>query len=104
MKITFDAILCECGDVTISMLKNGSIKESICLSKELFEKNEVFNVIPLSDEVFFSCNSCINNWSVEKCACGSGEHYSECKGYDVCGYPMQETENMECLIKEYFLN
>ncbi len=36
------------------------------------------------------CDHCANHYGLDLCACGSGEHYSECKnGFDACGTPRQ---------------
>lgn len=40
---------------------------------------------------YSSCNYCVNGWGLDLCACGSGEHYKECKNeLNECGKPYQE--------------
>lgn len=74
--------LCQCGAITVTI--EG---ERYSMTPEYFEKRYGFTI---NGSVWSNCNSCVNHWSVEMCACGSGEPYNECnEGLDECGEPMQ---------------
>ena len=83
-----EAIKCQCGAVTVDM-QTAEGKQSYSMAEALF--TEHFPDAKLSDLEYCNCNHCVNHWGIDLCACGSGEHPSECEnGFDECGTPMQE--------------
>lgn len=95
--------LCECGDVTVYVLdsENRTVA-SVCMSKNIFETKYPFSLLELNEQEYNNCNSCANNWSVEKCACGSGEHFEDCEeGFEECGTPYQDLESIEEYVEDY---
>lgn len=73
---------CECGAITVTI---GG--ENYSMTPEYFEERYGFTI---TNNIWCNCDSCVNKWSVEMCACGSGEPYNECEGgFEMCGTPMQ---------------
>ena len=77
---------CECGAVTVEIEgENYSMKPK--------DFRRIFGVdrVPRVANKWYSCNYCVNNWGIDLCACGSGNHYKKCReGYKECGKPMQK--------------
>jgi hypothetical protein len=78
---------CQCGAYSVTV---GSQTYSMSLEKGM-ELLGV-NLAELADEgEYYHCDSCVNNWNVEMCGCGSGLPFGECdSGLPECAVPMQE--------------
>jgi hypothetical protein len=73
---------CKCGHITVT-----TDIGTYTMLPETFERIFGFSV---NLTQWFGCNGCDNNWSLEMCACGSGEPYKTCDGgFEECGRPMQ---------------
>lgn len=76
---------CDCGAITVTIAG-----KEYSMTPEYFEERYDFTV---NNNIWGNCNSCVNHWSVEMCACGSGEPYSKCDtGLEMCGTPMQSID------------
>lgn len=74
--------LCQCGAITVTIKG-----KDYSMTPKHFEERYGFTI---NDTIWCNCNSCVNHWSIEMCACGSGEPYDECEeGHEMCGTPMQ---------------
>ena len=69
-----DITRCVCGAVTIRHRAT-----QICVDTENLK---ALTGIWVTGCNWSRCNSCGNNWSVERCACGSSKHFVDC-----CGKP-----------------
>lgn len=87
-----EAVKCQCGAVTVEAELEGGSVQSYSMTEETLNEtigNEAIAPV-LREEVYVSCNHCVNNWGVDLCACGSGEKPDECDNeLEMCGTPMQ---------------
>lgn len=77
---------CECGAVTVS--DNGF---SNSMTAKTFA--EEYPGMELEDNVFGSCDHCVNHWGIDLCGCGSGEPVGKCDGgFEECRAGMAAQE------------
>lgn len=90
--ILTQATECQCGAFSLEADLDDGSHQTYSMSAETlnakFSKEAIQPI--LSDQVYSSCNHCVNHWGVDICACGSGEAPDECgNDLEVCGNPMQ---------------